>query len=139
MIKGFKDFITRGNVIDLAVAVVIGAAFTGVVNALVGSVLNPLIAGLFQVPDLSGFAAWTVSDGGTPSDTSDDAVVSLGAVLNALINFLLVAAAIYFAIVMPLKKLSERGAKPAEPEEPAGPTEVELLTEIRDALRESRK
>lgn len=135
MLKGFKDFIMRGNVIDLAVAVVIGAAFASVVGSLVNNILNPLIAGVFRVPDLSGFATWTVSDGKLPDDPSDDAVVSFGALLNAIINFLLVAAAIYFAVVFPLNKLAERAKKKDEKApEAAGPTEIELLTQIRDSL-----
>lgn len=136
MIKGFRDFITRGNVIDLAVAVVIGAAFGAVVTSLVGNVINPIIAGVFQVPDLSELLTWTVNDGGTPGDPTDDAVVSFGSLLNTVINFLLVAAAIYFAVVAPLNTIAKRRAKdePA-PDEPVSPTEIELLTQIRDALQ----
>lgn len=137
MLKGFKDFIMRGNVIDLAVAVVIGAAFGKVVTALVDNILNPVIAGIFRVPDLASFATWTIYNAGTPADVSDDAIVSFGALLNALINFLLVAAAIYFAVVLPLNKLAARAAakKAAPADESAGPTEIELLTEIRDSLK----
>lgn len=136
MLKGFKEFIVRGNVIDLAVAVVIGAAFGTVVTALVHDILNPLIAGLFKVPDLSHFATWTVSKGDLPNDPSDDATVSFGAVLNAVINFLLVAAAIYFAVVAPLNALAARKKKgEAAIDEPEGPTEIQLLTEIRDSLK----
>lgn len=140
MLNGFKDFIMRGNVIDLAVAVVIGAAFGKVVTALVDNVLNPVIAGLFRVPDLASFATWTINNGGTPGDLTDDAIVSFGSLLNAFINFLLVAAAIYFAVVMPLNRLAERAAaRRAKGEvaidEPVSVTEIELLTEIRDALR----
>ncbi len=137
MLKGFKDFIMRGNVVDLAVAVVIGTAFTAVVTALVENIINPLIAAVFGEPDLSDVWVWTLSNGGTPGDTADDAVLSIGAFLTAIINFLIIAAALYFVIVMPLNKLAERRKKdePA-PDEPVSPTEVELLTEIRDALRE---
>lgn len=135
MLKGFKDFIMRGNVIDLAVAFVIGAAFSKVVSALVDNVLNPLIAGLFRVPDLSSFATWTINNGGTPMDVTDDAIVSFGALLNALIAFLLVAAAVYFAVVMPLNKLAAMSKKDEAIGEPEGPTEIALLTEIRDSLR----
>jgi|BarGraNGADG00212_2_1021979.scaffolds.fasta_scaffold03036_7 large conductance mechanosensitive channel len=140
MLKGFKEFIMRGNVIDLAVAVVIGAAFGKVVSALVDSILNPVIAGVFRVPNLSKFATWTIYNGGTPLDPTDDATVSFGALLNSLINFLLVAAAIYFAVVLPLNHLAERAAArrargKAAIDVPAGPTEIELLTEIRDALK----
>jgi len=137
MLKGFKEFIRRGNVADLAVAVVIGAAFGKVITSLVENVLNPVIAGIFRAPDLSSFATWTIYNGGTPVDVTDDAVVSFGALLNALIGFLLVAAAIYFAVVLPLNKLAERAAsrRAAPTEETAGPTEIELLTEIRDSLK----
>ncbi|WP_062288338.1 large conductance mechanosensitive channel protein MscL [Demequina phytophila] len=136
MIQGFKDFITRGNVIDLAVGIIIGAAFTAVVTSLVDNVINPIIAAIFGKPDLSDLWVWTLNNGGTPDDVSDDAVLSIGAFLTAIINFLIIAAAIYFIIVMPLNKLAERRKKgePA-PDEPVSPTEVELLTEIRDALK----
>lgn len=141
MLKGFKDFILRGNVVELAVAVVIGAAFGAVVTSLVNDVLNPLIAGIFKVPDLSAFATWEISDGKLPDDPSDDATVSFGALLNAIINFLLVAAAIYFAVVFPLNKIAERAKKKQEPVEveAAGPTEIELLTQIRDSLASAKK
>ncbi len=136
MIKGFKDFIMRGNVIDLAVAVVIGAAFSAVVTSLVDNIINPLIAAVFGKPDLSAVWLWTLNNGGTPDDVSDDAVLAIGAFITAIINFLIIAAALYFAIVMPLNKLAERRKKdePA-PDEPVAPTEIELLTEIRDALK----
>ncbi len=133
MIKGFKEFITRGNVVDLAVGVVIGAAFTAVVNSLVDGFINPLIAAIFGKPDLTHVLTWTLNDGGTPADPTDDAILSIGLILTALINFLLVAAAIYFLIVTPINKLAERRKKD-ETIEAAGPTEIELLTEIRDAL-----
>ncbi len=138
MLKGFKEFVMRGNVIDLAVAVVIGTAFGKVVSSLVDKVLNPVIAGVFRVPDLANFATWTIYNGGTPLDPTDDATVSFGALLNSLINFLLVAAAIYFAVVLPLNTLAERAAARRATRavvEAAGPTEIELLTEIRDALK----
>ncbi len=136
MLKGFRDFVMRGNVVDLAVAVVIGAAFGAVVTSLVDNILNPVIAAIFGKPDLSGVWTWTLNDGGTPGDVADDAILSFGAFFTAIINFLLVAAAIYFAVVLPLNKLAERRKKEeAEPEEPAGPTEIEVLTEIRDAIK----
>jgi len=140
MIKGFRDFITRGNVVDLAVGVVIGAAFTAVVNAFVAGILNPIIAAIFGKPDLNDVLTWTLNNGGTPGDPTDDAVLSIGLVLTALINFLLVAIAIYFFVVVPLNKLAERRAKdePA-PDEAVSPTEIELLTEIRDALQAQSK
>lgn len=134
MIKGFKDFVMRGNVVDLAVAVVIGAAFGAIVTSFVDNIVNPLIAALFGKPDLSDIWLWTLNDAGTP-DPADDAVLAIGAFLTAVINFLIIAAAIYFAVVMPLNRLAARRKKD-EPavDEPASPTEIELLTEIRDAL-----
>ena len=136
MLKGFKDFLMRGNVVDLAVAVVVGTAFTAVVTALVENIINPLIAAIFGKPDLSDVWVWTLNDAGTP-DPADDAILSIGGFLTAVINFLIIAAAIYFLIVLPLNKLAEL-RKRGEPamDEPVAPTEIELLTEIRDALRE---
>ncbi|MCR6711730.1 MAG: large conductance mechanosensitive channel protein MscL [Demequina sp.] len=130
MIKGFKDFITRGNVVDLAVAVVIGAAFTAVVNSIVEGVINPLIAAIFGEPNLAAVGNFTING----------AAFSFGVVLAAVFNFLCVAAAIYFLVVVPLNKLAERSKKdePA-PDEAASPTEIELLAEIRDALRAQSK
>jgi large conductance mechanosensitive channel len=126
MLTGFKDFITRGNVVDLAVAVVIGTAFTAVVNAVVTGLISPLVAAIFGQPDLTAVGLFQING----------AHFSIGVVLQALFNFLTVAAAVYFIIVVPLNRLAARRAadEPA-PDEPASPTEVELLTEIRDALR----
>lgn len=125
MIKGFKDFIVRGNVVDLAVAFVMGAAFSAVVSSIVEGLINPLIAAIFGKPDLSAVASFTVNH----------SQFSFGLILQALFNFLSIAAAVYFLIVMPLNALAARRKKdePA-PDEPASPTEVQLLTEIRDAL-----
>ena len=133
MIKGFKEFITRGNVVDLAVGVVIGASFAAVVNSFVDGIINPIVAAIFGKPDLSHVLTWTLNDAGTAT-TKDDAVLSIGLVLTALLNFLLVALAIYFFIVVPLNALARRKASEDEAPEAAGPTEIELLTEIRDAL-----
>lgn len=128
MLKGFKEFIARGNVVELAVAVVMGAAFGAIVNALVGDIITPLITAIFGKPDY-GNLVWTLNK----------SAIKYGLFINALISFLLVAIGVYFFIVLPINKLNERGrvrrglpAKPADPV--AGPTEVELLTEIRDAL-----
>lgn len=127
MIKGFKDFVTRGNVVDLAVAVVIGGAFAAVVKALVEGIITPLIAAVFGQPNLASVGTFTINN----------AVFSFGVVLDAAFTFLTVAAAIYFIVVVPLNKLAERRAKAEEA--PAGPTEIELLTQIRDALGNSSK
>ena len=130
MIKGFKEFIARGNVVDLAVAVVIGAAFAAVVNSLVDGLINPLIAAIFGEVSLAHVMTFEVNS----------AVFSFGLVLDALLNFLIIAAAIYFCVVLPLNKLAERRKRgELAPDEPAAPTEIELLTEIRDALTDRPK
>ncbi len=118
--KGFKEFIMRGNVIDLAVALVLGLAITAIIGAIVDNLINPLIAAIFGKPDLSTVGYFQIND----------ADFYPGVVLNAIINFLFVAAALYFFIVLPMNKLREMRAK----DETAPPTELELLTEIRDAL-----
>ncbi|TDE08378.1 large conductance mechanosensitive channel protein MscL [Jiangella asiatica] len=126
MLKGFRDFISRGNVVDLAVAVVIGAAFTLVINAIVNGFVNPLIAAIFGEPDLTQVASFEING----------AQFSIGLILDALFNFLCVAAAIYFFIVIPINKLRERKAQEPESEEEAVPAEeILLLREIRDELR----
>jgi len=132
MLKGFKEFILRGNVIDLAVAVVIGAAFTGVVNAIVTNIFNPLIAAIFDASDLENVAVWTLNG-------SD---IKFGSVLGALIQFLLVAVVVYFVFVLPINHLKKAAfaikKTPAESleetKEELPPTETELLIEIRDLL-----
>ncbi|MGC5048055.1 large conductance mechanosensitive channel protein MscL [Micrococcus porci] len=126
MLQGFKEFIMKGNVVDLAVAVVIGAAFGKVVTALVDSVLMPLIAALFKAPS---FDSWLVLN-------LNGVDVKFGVVLTAIVNFLLIAAAVYFCIVLPMNKMIERrnrrlGITPAEDE--VAP-DVAVLTEIRDLL-----
>jgi len=127
MLSGFKDFIMKGNVLDLAVAVIMGAAFGSVVNALVTNVLMPLIAALVGSPNFDSFALVTIN--------GND--VKFGVLITAVVNFLLIAAAIYFVIVMPMNMLiARRNAKLGIPEkEPAADPQLELLTEIRDALR----
>ena len=125
MLKGFKDFVMRGNVIDLAVAVVLGAAFTAVVNAVVKGLITPVIAAVFGKPDLTQVGNFTINN----------AQFSLGLILDALFNFLIIAAAVYFIIVLPVNKLLERLAQGREAEPEAPSPEVLLLTEIRDSLR----
>lgn len=122
MLKGFKEFISRGNVIDLAVAVVIGAAFTNVVTSFTDKVLQPLIDRIGAGPDAE-FGILRVAIGGGQ-------YLDFNAVLTSLINFLLVALVIYFVVVVPFKKL-----KKDDPEVEDDSTELTLLTEIRDLLR----
>ena len=132
MLKGFREFILRGNVIDLAVAVVIGAAFTGIVNGLVTGIFNPVIALIFNANDLAGAGVILRDSEGTENDV----VLSWGLVLSALIQFLLVATVVYFALIVPMNYLKRVSLKKKE-QTPADqpPNEVELLTEIRDLLR----
>jgi len=104
MFKGFREFIMRGNVIDLAVAVVIGAAFGAVVKAFVDNILTPIIAAVFGKPDFSNLVF-----------TVNGSAFRYGLFINALISFLLIAAAIYFVVVLPMNKLAERRARGADP------------------------
>ena len=96
MLKGFRDFVLRGNVIDLAVAVVIGAAFGTIVTALVDNIINPLIAAIVGKPDITQVGNFAING----------ANFSIGAVLQAILNFLFVAAAVYFVLVAPMNKLA---------------------------------
>lgn len=131
MIKGFKEFILRGNVIDLAVAVVIGAAFTLIVNSIVAGLINPLIALIFQADSLND-VTWKVT-----GLSGNEVVFAFGAILGAIINFLAVAVVVYFVFVFPMNKAKERAAAKAgiaEEEASSLPNEQELLIQIRDLL-----
>ncbi|GAA4283072.1 large conductance mechanosensitive channel protein MscL [Brevibacterium daeguense] len=130
MFKGFRDFILRGNVIELATAVIIGAAFTAIVTAISDNFINPLLAAIgspgspalsFRIrPDLEA------------------TTIDLGAIITAVINFLIVAAVVYFIIIVPMNKLGELRRKGAS-EEAVPPTAEELLAEIRDLLATGRQ
>ena len=124
VLTGFKDFITRGNAIDLAVGVVIGAAFTMIITAVVDGFISPLIALIFGKPDLTQL--WDVDING--------AHFSFGLILNAFLQFLIVAIAIYFVIVLPMNKFAERRKAGLEPEPDHPAEDVLLLQEIRDLL-----
>jgi large conductance mechanosensitive channel len=118
---GFKKFLLRGNVVDLAVAVVVGAAFKDVVDALVKNFITPLIGALGGVPDFSAVAF-----------TINSSRFGLGAFINAVISFLVIAAVVYFFVVLPITKLMER----YKPEEPVGPKQrecPECLSKIPEA------
>jgi large conductance mechanosensitive channel len=128
VIQGFKSFIMRGNVVDLAVAVVIGAAFTQVVTAFTSNVVNPLIA-VFGGSNVKGLA-WQIL-GSNPKT-----VIDFGAVITAIINFLIVAAVVYFLVVVPMNVLAERRKRGEEPEPKAPAEDIVLLQEIRDLLRQ---
>jgi large conductance mechanosensitive channel len=123
MLKGFKDFIMRGNVVDLAVGIVIGAAFTAVIGAFTSAFLKPLIQ---LLSGGEGVTAGAFRVRGVPFDWAS--------FINACLTFLLTAAALYFLVVYPLNRLAERRARGEEPPPAAPSEEVKLLTEIRDAL-----
>ena len=131
MLTGFKNFILKGNVVDLAVAVVIGTAFGAVVTALVNSVLMPLIAALVGSPNFDSFVRLDINGN----------FVEFGVLLTAIVNFLLVAAAIYFVVVLPMNHMIELrnrrlGINPDVKDEAAEDPQIALLTEIRDSLRD---
>jgi large conductance mechanosensitive channel len=134
VIQGFKDFIMRGNVIELAVAVVIGTAFTALVTAIVDSVVNPVIA-LFYKPDALGNFGPTFT-----GIYGQKVPFPLGALLTAVISFFAVALVVYLVFVVPMNKWKERQAAKAGVVEEAAklPTEAELLIQIRDLLEQQR-
>lgn len=123
MIKGFRDFILRGNVVDLAVGIVIGAAFTAVVTAFTNAFLKPLIQLLGGDTGVNA-GAWAVGQ----------VKFDWASFINSVITFLLTAAVLYFLVVYPLNKLAERRARGEEPPPAAPSEEIVLLTQIRDAL-----
>lgn len=135
MLKGFREFILRGNVIDLAVAVVIGAAFTAIVNAVVSSIITPLISLFFQADAMGEFGPQVRNIYG------DMVTFPLSDLIAAIISFLAVALVVYFVFVLPMNTfkahVEARKGTPAESpeEEPAAATEAELLVEIRDLLK----
>ena len=126
MLKGFKDFILRGNVIDLAVAVVVGAAFAALIAAITANLIEPVLNALGGV-DAGGWGFYVNPD-------KPDTFVNVGAIITAFITFLITAAVVYFVFIAPMKALNGRlGAKKTPVK--ADPTEVELLVEIRDLLK----
>lgn len=121
MLKGFKEFLSRGNIVDLAVAVVIGTAFTALVTKFTDSIITPLINRIGAGGD-SDYGVLRIGIGGGET-------IDLNILLSATINFILIAAVVYFLVVLPYNKLARRGEEVAD-------TEVSLLTEIRDLLSE---
>jgi len=124
VLKGFKDFLMRGNVVDLAVAVVIGTAFTAIVTAFSTNLINPIVARLGG-DNVEGLSI--------KLGPSDKMVMDFGAVITAAINFAIVAAVVYFLLVLPMNKIKERRERGQEVG-PSEPSDVELLIEIRDLL-----
>jgi large conductance mechanosensitive channel len=123
MLKGFRDFILRGNVVDLAVAVILGAAFNAIVTSLVGDVLNPLVAATIGKPDFSS----VILHIGTGT-------IKVGNFLNAAVSFFVVAAVVYFVIVLPMNTINARMKKP-EAVEPTTKSCPECLSDIPLAAR----
>jgi len=124
MVKGFRDFLLRGNVIDLAVAVIIGAAFGAVIMAFAKDFVGGLIGVVGGTPDF-----------GRAGITINDSRIVYGSTVTALINFVIVAAVVYFVLVVPVQRLASLRKEGAESESPAPTDETILLTEIRDLLR----
>jgi len=121
---GFKDFILRGNVVDLAVGVIIGAAFGGIVDSMTKDVITPVIATVGGQPDFSAIKIGPIA---------------LGSFLNAVISFIIKAAVVYYVIVKPFTALLARLSRPPAPAAPLPPPEeVKVLTEIRDLLKVQR-
>ncbi len=140
MLKEFKDFIAKGNVMDMAVGIIIGAAFTAIAASLVADLINPFI-GLF-LGGIDFTNMYVVLSGEVPEGASLEAaresgaaVFAYGSFIMAIINFLIIAFVV-FMLVRYVNKVKDAASKPEVPveEAPAGPTEIELLTEIRDAL-----
>ena len=130
MIKGFKEFIAQGNALELAVAVIIGAAFKPIVDSITKVILD-MIGQVVGQPNFDSVGQFKITASATE-------YVQPGTIVTALVNFLLVAAAVYFAIVLPTNKLKERLAKQKAADEANEVTDVELLTEIRDLLATKR-
>ena len=137
VIQGFKEFLMRGNVIELAVAVVVGAAFTNIVQAVVKGVINPFIGALGS-QNLDNYKACLSASCHPDKKTgqfTDGIYILWGSVLSAALTFLITAAVVYFLMILPMNKWKARqDAKKPVDDSPVDPTEVELLIEIRDAL-----
>lgn len=140
MLGEFKAFIARGNVLDLAVGVIIGAAFGKIVSSLTDDILMPVIGAITGGLDFSNrfvvIGAIPADYAGSPTDyaalkQAGVAMIGYGSFITAVINFVIMA----FVIFLIVRQANKAFAKPAEAPAPAGPSEVELLTEIRDALR----
>ncbi|NLV78927.1 MAG: large conductance mechanosensitive channel protein MscL [Rhodococcus sp.] len=129
MLKGFKDFLLRGNVVELAVAVVVGAAFTAIVTAFTDHIVNPLVATVGGDNEL-GFGFRIIA-------SNDATFIDFGAVISAAINFVIIAAVVYFVLIVPVNAAKARFAPDKEPED-APLSETDLLIQIRDLLETGR-
>ncbi len=140
MINEFKEFIARGNVVDMAVGIIIGAAFTAIVTSLVGDLINPLIALVTGGVDFTG---WFYALNGetyaslTEATEAGAPVFAIGKFIMAVINFLIVAFVVFLLVKMVnrIKEAAEKEEEEVKEEAPAGPSELDVLLEIRDALK----
>jgi large conductance mechanosensitive channel len=134
-LKGFKAFLLRGNVVELAVAVVVGAAFSKIVDAFVKGIINPVI-GLIGTQNLDVYA-WCLKGQCKVSEATGEitsgVAISYGSVLGAVLTFVITAGVVYFGLILPMNKLNERRKAGKEPDAPKA-TELDLLAEIRDLL-----
>lgn len=144
MIKEFRDFIAKGNVMDLAVGIIIGAAFTAIVNSLVADIINPIIGLIIGGADFSNL--YYVMSGNVPENAglpsardSGAAVFAYGAFITAIINFLIIAFVV-FLLVKAVNRIKDHAVRKGEevPSAPTGPTQEELLTDIRNLLASGR-
>ncbi len=131
MLKGFRDFVFRGNIIELAIAVVIGTAFTAVVGSFTGAIIQPILNRIGGM-DATGLGIQL----GKPDDTST--FLDVGAVITAAVTFLITAAVVYFLFVVPMNRISERRKRNMQPVD-AAPTDNELLLQIRDLLQAQQR
>ncbi len=134
LLKEFKDFAIKGNVMDMAIGVVIGAAFGAITTALVGSVITPLLAWIFGAPNTDALNI-TLRAADEAAGT-EALVLGLGTFVGAIVNFILIAL-VLFLVVKGINKM-KRPPEPAPEPAPAGPTTEELLGEIRDLLKEGK-
>lgn len=124
MLKGFKEFIARGNVVEMAVGIIIGNAFKDIVDSLVNNIINPAIGAIFGKQDFTGSFVLHIGDSS----------IMFGALLTSIINFLLIAFAMYFFIIVPMNYFAKMRKKDEDEAPKEVSEEVQLLTEIRDAL-----
>ena len=127
MVKEFRDFVFRGNIIELAIAVVLAGAFALVVGSLVNDIITPLV-GVLGLPDFSTLSI-TLGSGTPPAE------IMYGKFIQALLQFVVIAAVIFFAIIKPMNAIRDRAKKPEAPAAPAGPTETDLLKDILAELK----
>lgn len=131
MLRGFKEFVMRGNIVDLAVAVVIGTAFAALVDTVVSALISPLLARLGGA-EVGAFGIQLGASGNMAT------LINIGAMINALVIFTLTAAVVYFIVVVPINKITAMRREDEEPEPAETAEDVLLLQEIRDLLKQQR-